>query len=243
MPQGRRPKMRNEKLYPDGGHVLAIGAHPDDVILGVGGLLAKLSRAGCRVVALSLTSGGLSGDAALREAEEQEAMRRLGAAVEFARFPDGSIPIQGAIEAIDQVVRKYKPIMALAHSKDDTHQDHIITWEAAVVSCRRVPTLLAYESPSSVGFQPTVTLNVTDTWECKLHALAAYVSQISDKPLLSWVDAVARYRAWPRHVGAFCEGLRMCHSDSLCIPGSASSLWAPGGGEVELVDDAREQVV
>jgi LmbE family N-acetylglucosaminyl deacetylase len=238
----RGAEMTAEGFDEDGGCVLAIGAHPDDVVLGIGGLLAKLSKSGYRVVALSLSSGELSGAADLREAEEEEAARRLGVKAEFARFPDGSIPVQGAIGAIGEVIRRYNPVVAFAHSKDDTHQDHVATWEAAVVACRRVPTFLTYEGPSSLAFQPTLTLDVTNTWARKLHALAAYASQVPSKPLLHWVDAVARYRAWPRHIGAFCEGFRMCHSETLSIPRTASSLLASGGEEVDLFADAVERV-
>jgi LmbE family N-acetylglucosaminyl deacetylase len=220
-----------QNLPSDTTHILAIGAHPDDVVLGIGGLLAKFSRAGFHVAVLSLSSGELSGVAELREAEEREAARRLGVAAEFARLPDGNIPVHGAIAAIDQMIRRFNPVVALSHSKYDTHQDHIATWEAAAVACRRVPTFLTYEGPSSVGFEPNVTLDVTKTWDKKLNALAAYTSQISEKPLLNWVDAVARYRAWPRNVGGYCEGLRTCHSGSLSIPRLSASSESYAGEE------------
>jgi LmbE family N-acetylglucosaminyl deacetylase len=200
---------------PHLGCVLAVGAHPDDAVLSVGGLLAQFANKGHQVVILTLSSGELAGDPMLREAEETEAARRLGAMAAFARLPDGSMSQRDVISAIDRIIAEYAPGLCLIHSPQDTHQDHVTAHEASLVSCRRVPTLLSYESPSSIAFHPTVTLDVTVTWQQKLHALAAFGSQLSTRPLLDWVDAAGRYRAWPRHVGSYCEGLRMWHSKSL----------------------------
>ena len=60
--------------------VLAVGAHPDDVELGVGGLLHKLARLGYRVGILDLTRGemGSRGTVEERAAESQSAARILG---------------------------------------------------------------------------------------------------------------------------------------------------------------------
>ncbi|MGH8615076.1 MAG: PIG-L deacetylase family protein [Gammaproteobacteria bacterium] len=194
---------------------LAIGAHPDDPVLSIGGLLAQLSETGHQVIVLALSSGELTGNPSTRETEEEEAVRRLGASVAFARLPDGRVTVRDAIAAIDDVVHEYNPAIALVHSANDTHQDHVAAFEAAIVSCRKVPTLLTYESPSSFGFEPTVTLDVTNVWERKVHALEAYESQVNSRDLLFWVTATANYRAWPRHVGALCEGLRLRHSGFL----------------------------
>ena len=212
--------------------VLAIGAHPDDVVISVGGLLAQLADAGHTVVILTLTSGELGGNPALRESEEKEAARRLGATIEFGRLCDGEIALRRTVKVIDQLVARYRPAIALVHSAQDTHQDHITAAEAANVSCRNIPTLLAYESPSSRHFQPTMTLDVTEMWERKLHAIQAHASQLTTRGLMAWVDAVGRFRAWPRHVGGFCESLQLCHA--VTLP-SFGSMLVPEGDH----DEAR----
>ncbi len=189
--------------------------------------MAQLAARGHKVVVLTLTSGDLAGAPAEREAEEIEAMRRLGAEAVFARLPDGFVSPRAAITAIDEAVDRYAPGIVLAHSAGDTHQDHVATFNAARVSCRRVATFMTYESPSSLGFEPTTTIDVSDAWERKSHALAAYTSQIQTRQLMAWVDSIGRFRAWPRHVGAFCESLRLCHSRAL--PGFESV--APFAGE------------
>lgn len=195
--------------------VLAIGAHPDDVVISVGGTLAQLADAGHPVVILTLSSGEAGGVAAHRESEELEAARQIGAQVEFGRLPDSEITMRPAIRVIDRALARYQPDIVLVHSAQDTHQDHIVASEAANVSCRRVPTLLGYESPSSQFFQPTMVMDVTDVWDRKLQAARAHASQVASGRLLAWIDAVGRYRAWPRHVGGFCEGLRVCHAEAL----------------------------
>ena len=60
--------------------ILAFGAHPDDVELGAGGLLAKEAAQGKKTGIIDLTRGemGTRGTAEIRDLEAQEAARILG---------------------------------------------------------------------------------------------------------------------------------------------------------------------
>jgi len=60
--------------------VLALGPHPDDIELVIGGTVAACARAGMRVVAVEMTRGesGTRGDAVTREREACRAAKILG---------------------------------------------------------------------------------------------------------------------------------------------------------------------
>ena len=214
--------------------VLAIGAHPDDTMLGAGGYLLQLVDAGHEVLILTMSSGELCGDPGDREAEDREAARRMGADIVFGRLPDGEIERRAAIKAIDRVVNGFSPSLVLTHDSADTNQDHVTVRHATSVVCRQVPCLFAYEGPSSVNFVPSATFNVSSTWQRKVDVLAAYRSQIPSKPLMSWVEAAGRFRGWPRHLGAYCEAMNIFHADLTKLPavgGQAGSF-----GDMATVD-------
>jgi len=71
--------------------LLALGAHPDDVEVHVGGILALATDRGLQAAILDLTSGdlGTRGTADNRRAEAQEAARILGVQRLVLDFPDG----------------------------------------------------------------------------------------------------------------------------------------------------------
>jgi len=72
--------------------ILAFGAHPDDVELGAGGMLAVHAAAGKKVGIIDLTRGemGTRGTPELRDEEAKDAGRILGCVVrENLTFPDG----------------------------------------------------------------------------------------------------------------------------------------------------------
>ncbi|MED4881346.1 PIG-L family deacetylase, partial [Geobacillus stearothermophilus] len=62
--------------------LLAFGAHPDDVEIGMGGTIAKYTRRGFRVIICDLTKAELSSNGTVdeRQKEAAEAARRLGVA-------------------------------------------------------------------------------------------------------------------------------------------------------------------
>jgi LmbE family N-acetylglucosaminyl deacetylase len=169
--------------------------------------------AGYEVTLLSITSGELGGDSILREAEEKEAADRLGASATFGYLADGSVTRREAIDVISSCVNRIRPSIVFAHDPSDTHQDHVNVAGAAMAACRNVPNVFLYEGPSSSGFQPTTVNNVSATWQRKLRALDAYATQMHKRDLLSWVVSAASFRAWPRHVGSYCESFRVAHAE------------------------------
>ena len=108
--------------------VLAFGAHPDDVELGAGGILAVHAAKGKKVGIIDLTRGemGTRGTPELRDLEAEEAARILGCVIrENLAFPDGRIPTNHSAQIkVAEVIRKYQPEVVLMNAPTDRHPDH-----------------------------------------------------------------------------------------------------------------------
>lgn len=139
--------------------VLAIGAHPDDIEIGAGGLLLRLAGGDLKVRYVVLTG------TAERQREARSAARAFlpGADLEVELFdlPEGRFPavwdqVKGIIE--DQAGR-FAPDLVIAPSAGDAHQDHRTVGEI-VPTAFRDHLYLGYEIPKWDGDlgRPTVYL-------------------------------------------------------------------------------------
>lgn len=179
--------------------VLAVGAHPDDVEIGVGGTLAAHASAGDRVVILTLSGGAVGGETSVRQSEARAAADVVGAQLIHLDFEDTHLdPAGGVITAIERVIADVQPDRLYTHSANDRHQDHRAVNEATQIAARQVPGLWCFQSPScTVEFQPNRFVDVTGFVDTKLAMLAAYASQSHrDYMQPDMVRATARY--WSR---------------------------------------------
>ena len=162
--------------------ILAIGAHPDDIELGCGGSLAKLAATGARIQAVIFSKGRrgsiLDGD---RELESLSALSALGIHdIAIYDFEDTQLSsnLNEMITLLNQHVKSRNPDRVYTMFQQDRHQDHRSVYEASAVSCRQVPQLLGYETPSSYpNFTPTVFEQINDQLEAKVGALKCHKSQ------------------------------------------------------------------
>jgi LmbE family N-acetylglucosaminyl deacetylase len=163
--------------------VLAVSAHPDDVALGCAGSIAKHIKAGDKVFLLVLTKGEEGGDPKTRVKETLKSAAVLGVPqknVHFANIPDAQIfgNLRKAILKIENIADKYNPYRVYTCSNKDRHQDHIATAIAAKAACRRIPQILAYESPSTLSeFSPQVFVDISETLPLKTKAIRLHFSQ------------------------------------------------------------------
>ena len=130
--------------------VLAIGAHPDDIEIGAGGLLLGLAQGRPRVRYTVLTG------TAERHQEARNAahafMPDADLAIELFGLPEGRLPavwekVKGILEDIAQ---SCSPDVIIAPSSDDAHQDHRTIAEI-VPTVFRDQLYLAYEIPKWDG--------------------------------------------------------------------------------------------
>jgi LmbE family N-acetylglucosaminyl deacetylase len=187
-------------------HVLAIGAHPDDLELGCAGTLARHVAQGHRVTMLVVTSGQLGpGDASLRQGEARRAARALGADLVFGGLPDGSVSDHqlSLVHLIEDVVRSTGATTVYTHRQHDSHQDHRAVASASMGACRTVQPVLCYDSPSSLGFSPSVFVDITTTLDKKLAALDVHQTQVHNSSMAS--PSLVMTQAGYRGFQARCE--------------------------------------
>ena len=125
---------------------LFIGPHPDDIEIGGGATIAKLTAAGKRVSFLILTdgrygdgfSGGIKGDAlvGLRKQESLRSAELLGVTdVRFLDLSDGGFyDYEDMLKGIAKAVGDIKPDLIFApdpYTGQECHIDHLNTGRAA----------------------------------------------------------------------------------------------------------------
>jgi LmbE family N-acetylglucosaminyl deacetylase len=130
--------------------VLALGAHPDDIEIGAGGLLLELARSALQVRYVVLT-GTTERKQEARHATDAF-MPGADVTVELHDLPDGRFPAEWASvkEILEGVARTCSPDLILAPSPDDAHQDHRVIGEL-VPTVFRDQLYLAYEIPKWDG--------------------------------------------------------------------------------------------
>ena len=133
--------------------VLCLGAHSDDIEIGVGATLLGLMAKGVRLDVLWCVLSGA--DQREREARSSAAEFLSGAAsakIEVMSFRDGFFPEQGEpIKSWFEALKmRFDPDLILTHRRDDAHQDHRevsrLTWNTF-----RDHFILEYEIPKWDG--------------------------------------------------------------------------------------------
>jgi LmbE family N-acetylglucosaminyl deacetylase/CheY-like chemotaxis protein len=208
--------------------VLAVGAHPDDVEIGVGGILAAHRAAGDTVVILTLSRGAKGGAPGNRQNESLASAELLGARLFMEDLVDTEITNAGpTVAMIERVVNEVKPTIVYTHSANDRHQDHRAVHEATVVATRAVRTVACFQSPSStVDFRPSRFVSIDGFTETKLALLACFESQAGIRDYLDPDFVIATARYWGRYGGGVCveplEVIRESSDMSLTVNPAAS---------------------
>ncbi len=161
--------------------VLALAPHPDDLEIGCGGTLAVHAQRGDEVHIYVATSGECGGDANVRKAEQESAAKILGISkVHWGSFVDTKLPESSInlMHDLENIIQSVNPDTVYINHISDTHQDHRELAQAAHSATRYIPNVLAYETPSTTSFEPTVFMDTSETLSLKVQALEAHASQV-----------------------------------------------------------------
>lgn len=199
--------------------VVVVAPHPDDEVLGCGGVMARHVEAGDAVQCVVVTRG--SADVFPEEAvhtvreELRAAHDVLG--VEDVRFLDfpapqlDTVPRHVLSDAIRRSLYDFRAETVYLPHAGDIHHDHREIYHAVLVAARPHPgcpirRLLCYEtlsetewSPPTAGevFTPNVFIDIEAQLQKKLDAMACYRSQLKEPPCsrsLAAIESLARLR-------------------------------------------------
>ncbi len=193
--------------------LLCLAPHPDDEVIGCGGLLAMAQQAGLEVRTVILCDGakGLGkdgGDVNVRENESRLAAQCLGVpAPRFLGWPDRGLrhapPLIGCLR---ELLNEYQPDLLILPSLAEPHPDHQAlalsgAWAASQWEQRAQLTLLFCEIGAPT--QPNAHIDISAVASLKWQAMAVFESQEALHPYTRQAQALAALRALG--VGQACQ--------------------------------------
>lgn len=179
--------------------LLSIGAHPDDVEVGSGGVLIDLSKRGykCGIVILTQGEMGTGGTAEIRAREVKNAARILGADI-LATFDWGDTKLADSYDKrveLATIIRRCRPKIILApypnvgHGRRQSHPDHVAAGVIAI-NAANLASLKKVDIPGEPylvtrifhyflppGVTPNFVVDITPHFDRWIEALSAHESQ------------------------------------------------------------------
>ena len=203
--------------------IMVIAAHPDDEVLGCGGVIAKHILSGDKVHVLfmadgvtSRSSNSIESDLKNRKESASSALDILGVltAPVFLDLPDNkmdTIPFLDIVKLLEGQIFRIKPSTIYTHNSVDLNIDHRITHKAVMTACRPLPNstlknIFSFECLSSTGwfgsatskqFVPNMFVDISDFMDLKIKALEQYSTEMFKYPHSRSVESVlnlAKYR-------------------------------------------------
>jgi N-acetylglucosamine malate deacetylase 1 len=197
--------------------VITIGAHPDDVEVGMGGTVARMVAEGARVMVVAVC---VPNRFARRVEEAERASQILGTSFHLLRSHRCSrvedLKMYELVGEFDRLVAEHEPVAVFAHGPADLHRDHRLVFEA-LQSTLRVSGIEAFCyqpcacRPGKVSFMPQVFVDISTTLELKLAAIEAHASQFGERGITpEFQRDLARF--YGRQSGfRYAEGLEVLH--------------------------------
>jgi LmbE family N-acetylglucosaminyl deacetylase len=190
--------------------VLVVAAHPDDEILGCGGTMTRLAHEG-NDVRIAILAEGMSSRYPQREQADVQRMKNLHAHAQQAadkvgakelilcKLPDNrldTVPLLEVVKTVEDVVARLNPEIVYTHHPGDLNVDHGVVHRAVLTATRPmsgqcVREVYAFEVPSSTewsfqrlepSFRPNVFVDIADSLETKIAALACYDTETRNFP-------------------------------------------------------------
>ncbi len=190
--------------------VLVVAAHPDDEVLGIGGIVKKHTNNGDTVRTIIMCEGEslrYKRNVGQSKATEQAAKVLGVEKVYTLGFPDQKLDtytLTELISPLEEISEEFRPEIIYCQSACDANRDHKILFEAASIAFRPTSKWIRdfygfYTSSSTEwgvprDFVPDTWIDITDVLEDKIAAFEKYSSEVREYPHPRSSDAL-RYQA------------------------------------------------
>ena len=163
-------------------NILAFGAHPDDIEIGVGGTLSKCSGEGhINVTGIVAT---LPQDKEVRKEESEIAADILGIDIKLMDISFDDLFLSRELaRRIDDVLDEHKPDIIFTHWNGDSHQDHNALTGGVIAAARTNKcSVYMYEQTLPGGIVPDsfnaqMYIDISNTMDEKVESILAHKSQ------------------------------------------------------------------
>jgi len=174
--------------------VLCVAPHPDDELLGCGGLLAFHAERGDAVRVLVLSAEADPVRARVREGEARAGLGLLGISdVAFLGFEDGGLERAGDLaERLARELEAFAPELVYGPSPFERHPDHRAAFAALARAGRDRPGVRALLWGVNVPAPRDIQFDTTPFAERKARALATHGSQNAGGRLVELGRALER---------------------------------------------------
>jgi LmbE family N-acetylglucosaminyl deacetylase len=184
--------------------ILVIAPHPDDEILGCGGVIARHISGGDEVTVCIISNHDApiytSEHREITKQEARSAHKLLGIKetifLDYAAVTLNDLPVYERNGAIGKVVKSVEPTVVYIPHAGDMHIDHRLVAESALVAVRplancSIREVYAYETLSETewnapraeyAFIPNHFVDISKYLAQKLEAMSCFKSQLYDAP-------------------------------------------------------------
>jgi len=181
--------------------LLAIGAHYDDCVFGIPGIMLQAVRKEYRVVNLAII-GDYTNWPPVKGREQQltevstDIAHQYGVEMRFLKYASGHFQLDEASKrAVAEVVADVQPDVAFMLWNRDRHPDHEAASAISKVALRqagtilnrdkvKVPRIYLYDNGPghTIGFEPNTFVDITPEWTSVMAWLGQLMAFVRNKP-------------------------------------------------------------
>jgi LmbE family N-acetylglucosaminyl deacetylase/glycosyltransferase involved in cell wall biosynthesis len=186
-----------------GERLLVLAPHPDDEVIGCGGLVTLHLRERRAVRVVVATDGAQAGAADVRQQESRRALDALGGNAElvFLGFPDRGLDDSIAPKLREELLA-FRPDLILVPAPIEIHPDHLALARIFCELVQRDETLFADLAVARVAFyevgqplRPNAIVDISEVAEAKYAAIAEHRSQLAQRDYVAYARGLNAYRA------------------------------------------------